>query len=129
MPTPYDDEPTGDEAGALTVRIRELNDAFRCDPTFLGDRIARDNLVITPGVAARGNDFVGRAVRAVRDYADFNEDNDPYGEHDFGTFTLDGAELDWKIDYYDTKLEYGSPNPADPDVTRRVLTILLAEEY
>ena len=110
-------------------RIRELNDAFRCNPTFLGDRIARDSLVITHGVAARGNDFAARAVRAVREYADFDEGNDPYGEHDFGTFTLDGAELNWKIDYYDTKLEYGSPNPADPDVTRRVLTILLAEEY
>jgi hypothetical protein len=129
MPTPYDDEPTGDEAGALTVRIRELNDEFRRDPSLLGVQIGLDKLVITHGVAARGNDFVDRALRTVRDYADFNEGNDPYGEHDFGTFTLDGAELDWKIDYYDTKLEYGSPNPADPDVTRRVLTILLADEY
>jgi hypothetical protein len=112
-----------------SARIRELNDAFRRDPSLLGVQIGLDKLVVTRGVAARGNDFVDRAVRAVRDYADFTERNDPHGEHDFGTFTLDDAELDWKIDYYDTELQWGSPNPADPDVTRRVLTILLAEEY
>jgi hypothetical protein len=114
---------------ADTARIRELNDAFRRDPNPLGVQLALDKLVVTRGVDARGNDFVDRAFRAVREYADFTEDNDPYGEHDFGTFRLDDAELNWKIDYYDTALEYGSPNPADPDVTRRVLTIMLAEEY
>jgi hypothetical protein len=129
MSTPYDDEPIVDDAGALARRIRELNDEFRRDPSLLGLQILLDKLVVTRGVAARGNDFVDRAVRAVRNYEDFNERNDPYGEHDFGTFTLDEAALNWKIDYYDTKLEYGSPDPADPDVTRRVLTIMLAEEY
>ena len=96
---------------------------------MLGVQIGLDKLIVTRGVAARGNDFVDRAVRAVRDYADFTEDNDPHGEHDFGAFTLDDAKLFWKIDYYDNELEYGSPNPADPDVTRRVLTIMLADEY
>jgi uncharacterized protein DUF3768 len=128
MSTPYDDEPTAEDAGT-TERIRELNDAFRRDPSLLGVQIGLDKLVVTRGVAARGDDFVNRACQAVRDYADFDEGNDPYGEHDFGRFTLDDAELFWKIDYYDTQLEYGSPNPADPDVTRRVLTIMLAEEY
>ena len=50
-------------------------------------------------------------------------------EHDFGAFELEGQNLFWKIDYYDTGLKYGSPNPEDPRVTRRVLTIMLAEEY
>ena len=129
MSTPYDDEPIADDAGALNARIRELNDEFRRDPSLLGVQIGLDKLVITRGVAARGDPFVDRAMRAVRDYADFTENNDPFGEHDFGAFTLDDANLFWKIDYYDTGLEYGSPNPADPDVTRRVLTVLLAEEY
>jgi hypothetical protein len=111
------------------TRIRELNDAFHCDPSTFGVRIGHDQHIVTNGVAARGLPFVARAVRAVLDYADFTEANDPHGEHDFGTFKLDDTELNWKIDYFDNRLEYGSPNPADPDVTRRVLTIMLAEEY
>jgi len=124
MSTPYDDE-----LDVNAARICELNDEVRRDPSLLGVQIGLDKLVVTRGVAARGNAFVDRAAHAVRDYDDFSEDNDPYGEHDFGRFTLDDAELLWKIDYYDTQLEHGSPNPADPDVTRRVLTIMLAEEY
>jgi hypothetical protein len=96
---------------------------------FIGAALASDELVITRGVADYGNDFADRAVTAVRRFSNFTEDNDPYGEHDFGSFDLDAVKLFWKIDYYDRKLEYGSPDPADPAVTRRVLTILLAEEY
>jgi uncharacterized protein DUF3768 len=121
MSTPYDEEPAVD-----TARIRELNDTARRNAYWLG---VLGQLVFTKGVVALGSDAVDRAVRAVREYADFTEDNDPHGEHDFGRLTLDETELFWKIDCYDTELKYGSPNAADPAVTRRVLTILLAEEY
>jgi hypothetical protein len=112
-----------------TPRIRELNDEFRTDPASIGVRIARDQLMITRGVSAHGNAFIDRAVKAVREFSDFTEDNDPHHEHDFGIFELDGETLNWKIDYYDNQLENGSPDASDPDRTRRVLTILLAEEY
>jgi hypothetical protein len=85
--------------------------------------------VITHGVAAHGNDFIDRAVSAVRRFRNLGPDNDPYGEHDFGIFELDGETLNWKIDYYDRELRYGSDDPSDAEKTRRVLTILLAEEY
>ena len=109
-----------------TARIRALNDAFRCGgnaPFFFTE------FTITGGVAAHGEEFVEEAMAAVVSYEDFTADNDPYGEHDFGAFDLDGQRLFWQIDYYDTDLKFGSPDPSDEKVTRRVLTILLASEY
>ncbi len=44
-------------------------------------------------------------------------------------FEFEGAPIMFKIDYYDKDLNFHSPNPADPAVTERVLTIMLAEEY
>jgi hypothetical protein len=112
-----------------STRIRELNDGLRTSDNPLSVLLARGQLMITRGIAARGSDFVSRVMQAVRAFNDFTEDNDPYGEHDFGNFVLDGADVFWKIDYYDNELEYGSPNAADAALTKRVLTVLLAEEY
>lgn len=47
---------------------------------------------------------------------------------DFGSFEYAGKCIMWKIDYYDQEWS-GSPDPADPAVTTRVLTVMLAEEY
>jgi hypothetical protein len=66
---------------------------------------------------------------AIARYDAFDEDNDPHGERDFGDVDLWGAELLWKIDYYDKELAHASPEPADESVTSRVLTVMLAEEY
>ncbi|MEL6929213.1 MAG: DUF3768 domain-containing protein [Cyanobacteria bacterium J06600_6] len=65
----------------------------------------------------------------VRTFNDFSEDNDPYGEHDFGAIEHNDSRIFWKIDYYDKSLQYGSEDPTDPDVTERVMTIMLANEY
>ena len=59
----------------------------------------------------------------------FNADNDPYGEHDFGIVKHGGESIYFKIEYYDKDLEFGSEDPADPDQTTRVMTIMLACEY
>ena len=68
-------------------------------------------------------------MQRVRSFADFTPDNDPAGEHDFGSFEHDGKTIFWKIDCYDRNMNYGSPDPADETVTERVLTIMLAGEY
>ena len=106
--------------------IAALNDAFRLTPLMApgGGRI-----VFTAGVSDLGVEFSHLALGLVRLFDRFTPDNDPYGEHDFGSLELKGRKLFWKIDYYDRALEYGSPDPADPTVTTRVLTIMLAEEY
>jgi hypothetical protein len=106
----------------MTLPIAELNDAFR--KSFLGG-----NVYLTRSIAALSASAQEEIIRWVRTFDAFGPDNDPYGEHDFGTFDHDGRTIFWKIDYYDRKLEWGSPDPADPSVTRRVLTILHSEEY
>lgn len=105
----------------LSQKVAQLNDAHRRQPGV--------GWVMTAGVQALGALAVARAVEAVRTFDAFGEDNDPYGERDFGAFEIEGQRLFWKIDYYDLSLTMGSPDPADPAVTRRVLTLLLAEEY
>lgn len=89
-------------------------------------RLNMEGCTVTRGVAAMGEDVNEVFVR-VRDFAEFNEDNDPYGEHDFGSFTVGGVKIFWKIDYYDENLSKWC-DPLDPDC-QRVLTIMLAEEY
>jgi len=87
--------------------------------------------MMTAGVAALAAEFQLAAWRAVRDFDDFSEDNDPYQEHDFGAFELEPVgQLFWKIDYYaDATLTAGSEDPADPESSYRVLTLMLANEY
>ena len=103
-------------------RIRELNDAFR--RTLLGGRV-----VMTAGIAAIAADLRAVIVRRVQFFNAFDEDNDPYAEHDFGSFEEHGHRVFWKIDCYDRAMTYGSQDATDPANTTRALTIMLAEEY
>ena len=104
------------------ARIAALNDSLRRHHT--GGR-----LFLTSGVARMGDEAIPGVLTTVAAFTAFSDDNDPYGEHDFGAFEHDGARLFWKIDYYDKDLRFGSPDPADPAVTTRVLTVMLADEY
>jgi len=101
--------------------IARLNDQHRAQ--------SGQGWLTTPGVQALGALAMVQAVAAVGAFSDFSEDNDPHGERDFGSFEIGGQRLFWKIDYYDLNLALASPDPADPAVTRRVLTLMLAEEY
>lgn len=102
--------------------VRRLNDAFR--RSFQGGRV-----MITPGVSALGHEDQAAIFQLVRTYEDFDGDNDPWGEHDFGAFDYRGQRFLWKIDAYDQFLKFGSEDPANPDITTRVLTIMRADEY
>ena len=109
------------DASSQTQRVRDLNDAFR--KSMAGD------VVVTRGAADLPSDVRAMAIRKVAAFDAFTPDNDPHGEHDFGSFDVAGQKVFWKIDYYDPRLEFGSDDPADVAKTRRVLTIMLAEEY
>jgi hypothetical protein len=84
---------------------------------------------MTSGVAQLDAETVAQILSAVRTYDQFDEDIDPYGEHDMGRFSVGGEDYYWKIDYYDQNLKFHCPDPADPSVTVRVLTIMRADEY
>jgi hypothetical protein len=105
-----------------TDRIRLLNDQLRRN-------LIGGTAVMTPGVAALGPEAVARIIKTIEVYDDFCQANDPHEEHDFGAFDADGKRIFFKIDYYDPTLSVHSPDPSDPSVTQRVITIMLAGEY
>ena len=114
-----------DESGTrpdTTAAIQRLNDAFR--QSFTGGRV-----VLTAGVGALPDRVRAEVITAVRAFDRFDADNDPYGEHDFGVVDVGPTRCFWKIDAYDRSLRLHSPDAADPAVTARVMTLMLAEEY
>lgn len=121
------------QTSTISLAVAELNDQLRTTLSSANNSIA----VCTPGV----QDLIGdvslfraykrradlfREIAAVKD---FTSDNDPYGEHDFGSVEYEGQTILWKIDYYDNELNGLSLSPEDPDQTIRVLTVMLASEY
>lgn len=102
--------------------IRNLNDRFR--RTFSGGLV-----VMTPGVESLDMAERQELLSAVRRFDGFDEGNDPYREHDFGAVEIGGVRFMWKIEYYDLSMNHASPDPADPAVTCRVMTIMCADEY
>jgi hypothetical protein len=116
-------------------RIARLNDQLRARvglPVFLGEaEPALGMIVMTRGIMALSPEQIIEVWSQVRRFDAFTPDNDPYGEHDFGSVEIDGAgRVFWKIDYYgDRACNSGSEDPANPEQSYRVLTIMLAEEY
>jgi hypothetical protein len=110
-------------SGRATMNeIALLNDTLR--RTFSGGKVT-----MTAGVDALPDMVKAAALQKVAAFEEFTEDNDPNGEHDFGSFELVGRRFFWKIDYYDERCEFGSDDPANPAKTTRVLTLMLAEDY
>lgn len=86
-------------------------------------------VVISRGVAALPRAVWAEVIVAVAEFNAFTPDNDPHGEHDCAVVDVDGLKVIFKIDYYDPSMLYHSDDPTDPEETRRVMTIMLAEEY
>ena len=102
--------------------IRDLNDKFRRE-------LKGGTLLLTAGIIALGAEAQARIIAAVQAFDAFTPDNDPYGEHDFGSFEVDGKKIFFKFDYFDLNHAMHSEDAADPSKTERVLTIMLSSEY
>ena len=98
------------------------NDNFR-------KHLSQGTLVLTQGIRSNTKEDLEAIITKVRTFDTFDENNDPYGERDFGAFDYKGKRIFWKIDYYDREFLYLSPDVSNPRVTNRVLTIMYAEEY
>ena len=107
---------------ANTAKIAALNDRAR-------QRLDHCRWILTQGVLSCDPLTVAELLIAVEDFDNFTAHNDPYAEHDFGAVKLNGNTFFWKFDYFDLDLQMHSPDPSDPAVTARVLTVMLAEEY
>ena len=102
-------------------RIAKLNDQLR--RTGQGGK-----LMLSRAVATLDQFKLSQIVAAVRAFDAFTPDNDPWGEHDFGQVVVEGETFFWKIDAYDLNLEFGSPDPSDDTITRRVMTVMTAAD-
>ena len=111
------------------MNITQQNDFFRTRPLSAQAHGIRGRVMMTAGVASLGATDTLEAIREMVNFHRFNADNDPYGEHDFGSFEYKGRRFFWKIDYYDTDYKFGSPDQSDRTVTARALTVMLASEY
>jgi len=105
-----------------TATIARLNDMLRT-------RGIGGEVFATPGVTNLSHDMRGRVLIAIREFNDFDSGNDPYAEHDFGSVDVEGQRFFFKIDAYDTSYQFASEDPTDPNKTRRVMTIMKADEY
>ena len=104
------------------AKINALNDRAR-------QRLDHCRWILTQGVLACDPLTVAELLIAVEDFDAFTPDNDPYAEHDFGAIKLNSNTFFWKLDYFDLDLQMHSPDSTDINVTTRVLTIMLADEY
>lgn len=109
-----------------TAIVADHNDAFRKRRAVKG---LEGQIVVTQAVGAVGHDFVVACAAAIAKFDDFNEDNDPHGDHSFGVVNVQGKDVFWKIDLYDTDYHWGSEKPACLETTRRVLTIMFPSDY
>ncbi len=124
----------GDDEQIVLDKIKTIatqNDRFRF--TWGADYTIPGRIVMTPGIADMTPAAKAIVMQRVQHFNTFTEDNDPYEDHTFGAFEFEIAgnsyNVFWKIDLYDKAYEFGSDDPSNTEVTRRVLTIMLASEY
>jgi hypothetical protein len=101
-------------------KVAKLNDAFRTSGAMF---------YITSGVSALPLETQANALAAVRSFTAFTPENNPYEERDMVFVEVDGQKFIFTISYYDIDMRFLSDDPSDAKVTKRVGTLLLAEEY
>lgn len=109
--------------------VGEANNRFRSE--VLKGRPGHHRILSTQGIQALGPAAVQEILYLVLTFKeeDFREEFEPHGDRDFISAIYKGMKVWAKIDVYDLNLAFLSPDPADDEVTVRVLTLLLPSEY
>jgi len=95
--------------------------------SMLNDKFRKSGFGVTLTCGVQSVQDLPGLLDTIREYDDFTEDNDPYGEHDFGKLNWHGDKVFWKIDYYNETFDaWEDPLTAK---CRRVMTVMLADEY
>lgn len=107
--------------------IAALNDSLRT--TFTGGLI-----MLTVSVTALSEEVRAEVLRRVREFDRFDENNDPWKEHDMGMFKIGHTDFMWKIDYRDRAAseageESAADDPANPQKTLRILTVMMGDDW
>ena len=95
---------------------------------------ARHNLTnyhMTNGVRSLDGQSLEKLIKLVKEFNQFDPENDPYGEHDFGSVEFEGVKYFFKIDYYakGSNFQLGSEDPSNESITTRIITLMRADEY
>jgi len=112
------------------ARIRELNDTARQELKRSADKRTVPSIIVYPQYFTLLTEW---EKNHIEDYVKFANPRTGEGvncgdnEHKYGVFKFSGVPFHWKIDYWDMQLLQASVDPADINVTIRVLTINLGD--
>jgi hypothetical protein len=104
-----------------TERIRALEDHLQKNPTA-------DVAIMTPGIAALGQEAADRIIKTITVFDDFCHAHDPGDEHDTGSFEAEGRTISFKIDHYERPAKSQSPEWTGLTDRVRIITVRLAED-
>ena len=104
-----------------TGRIRALDNHLQKHPTS-------DIAIMTPGIAALGQEAADRIIKTITVFDDFCHANDPDEGHNTGSFEAEGRTIFFKIDHCERPSNSPSPEPRDQPDRVRIITVMLTEE-
>ncbi len=121
-----------DRAKVKTI-IQQKNDNFRKNLIQIASQ-NQNHFYPTPLVQHLYKNDMEKFYRLLdhtMNYKGFDDDNDPWLEHDLAFFEFEGERYFFKLDYYAENFKNGveDSDKMNDEKCKRVLTLGLAEEY
>jgi hypothetical protein len=101
--------------------IQTIDDHLRKNPTA-------DIAIMTPGIAALGQEATDRIIKTITTFDNFCCANDPNEDNRTGSFEAEGRIISFKIDHYERPANASSSDSTGLTDRVRIITVMLAEE-